>query len=175
MHTTHMIIYLDPPAQILLRKYSVRCYRKTQTNFLTHSICGINPCQDSSPTKTPCNQARMFFFHLPTHSNIQPITKLVLRLVQHKLYSMTKEWRSENIVHKSTSQLSSGEDTIHKRVKVKGRELERVGGIFTSNNRSVAWCPFDTKILLSPCMDFSFCCHGNCQQSCRWWVCHLSC
>ena len=99
----------------------------------------------------------------------------MLRLVQHKLYSMTKEWRSGNIVHKSTSQLSSGGDTIHKRVKVKGRELERVGGIFTSKNRGVAWCVFHTKILLSPCMDFSFCCHGNCQQSCRWWVCHVAC
>ena len=35
----------------------------------------------------------------------------MLRLEQHKLHSMAKEWRSVNLVHKSTSQPNLGGDT----------------------------------------------------------------
>ena len=55
----------------------------------------------------------------------------MLRLEQHKLYSMAREWRSKNLVCKSTSQPNLGRDIKkYRRVEVKGRELERVGGIF---------------------------------------------
>ena len=43
----------------------------------------------------------------------QPVTQLMLRLEQHKIYSMAKDWRSGNLVSKSISQPDSGGDTIY--------------------------------------------------------------
>ena len=48
----------------------------------------------------------------------QPISKLMVRLVEHKLCSVTKEWKSGDLVCKSTSQ----PDWVYRRVEVKGRE-----------------------------------------------------
>lgn len=42
------------------------------------------------------------------------IMKLKLRLTQHKLYSLAKEWRSRNLVHRSTSCLWGKRDLILK-------------------------------------------------------------
>ena len=58
------------------------------------------------------------------------IMKPMLIPEQDKFYSMGKEWRSRNLIFKSTSQPSSGGDTKYMTVKVIGRELERVGEIF---------------------------------------------
>ena len=64
---------------------------------------------------------------------------------------------------------------IYRRVEVKWREVDRVGGIFM--RYPVTWVWFgprtDAALLFSLCMGFSSCCHGNCKLSWRWWVCHL--
>ena len=65
---------------------------------------------------------------------------------------------------------------IYRRVEVKGRELERGRNIRDlSENRGVVWTGTEAILLFSPCMGFSDCCHGNCQLSWHWWVCHLAC
>lgn len=56
---------------------------------------------------------------------------------------------------------------ISRRVKVKGRDLERVGGIVMSYPRTGVWFWPGTSaaLLFSPCKGLSRCCHGNCQLS----------
>ena len=83
---------------------------------------------------------------------------------------MAKGWRSRNLVCKSASQSNSDRDQICKRVEVKGRELERVGGIFMSYASTGVWFGPKTEatLLFSPCVGFSSGCHGNCQLSCCW-------
>ena len=91
-----------------------------------------------------------------------PITKPMLRLEQHKLYSMAKEWRSGNLACKLTSQPSLGwRHQIHRRVEIKGRELERVGGTFMTchenrEQRTEVWFGprTDATLLFRPCMGF---------------------
>ena len=80
----------------------------------------------------------------------------MVRLEQHKFYSMTKEWRSESLVHKSTSQPSLGQG--------KSKEIEsREGGIFMTYLRTRMWFGPETEATLtfSPCVG---CCHDivNC-------------
>ena len=58
------------------------------------------------------------------------------RLKQHKLYSIAKEWRSRNLVCRSTLDPVQVETQIYRRFKVKGRELERGGRIFMSYPRT---------------------------------------
>ena len=86
--------------------------------------------------------------------------------------------RSRNLIRKSTSQPNPSRATksIRGRVEVKGRELERVGGIFMRYLRTGVWFgPGNVaSLLFSPCMGFSGCCHSNCQLSRGWWVCHLA-
>ena len=79
---------------------------------------------------------------------MEPITKLMLRLEQHKLYSVAKEWRSGNLVCKSISQPSLGwRQQIYRRVKTKGRELERVGGTFmTCHENREQRCGLDPEL-----------------------------
>lgn len=68
--------------------------------------------------------------------------KPVLRLEQHKLYSKAKEWRSRNPIHKSTSQQRH---QIDWRIEAKGRELEKVGGIFMSYSQQ--GCGLDVELM----------------------------
>lgn len=68
--------------------------------------------------------ARMILF---LFGYTQPIRKLLLRLKQYTLYSMAREWRKKNSLCKSTF----SRHHIHKKVKVKGRELSKEREIFT--------------------------------------------
>ena len=65
---------------------------------------------------------------------------------------------------------------IYRRVEVKVRDLERVGGIFMSYRRTGVWFRLrtDATLLFSPCLGFFGCCHGNCQLCWSGWVCHLA-
>ena len=95
----------------------------------------------------------------------QPITKLMVRLEQHKFYSATKEWRSESLVHKSTSQPNLGQG--------KSKEIEsREGGIFMTYLRTRVWFGPETEetLIFSPCVG---CCHDHCQLSQPGLVCQL--
>ena len=65
-------------------------------------------------TETPYDDGEVLFpLRFP-----QPISKLMVRLVEHKLCSVTKEWKSADLVCKSTSQ----PNWVYRRVEVKGRE-----------------------------------------------------
>lgn len=56
----------------------------------------------------------------------------MVRLEQHKFYSMSKEWRSESLVHKSSSQPSLGQG--------KSKEIEsREGGLFMTYLSTRVW------------------------------------
>ena len=59
---------------------------------------------------------------------------------------------------------------IHRRVKVKGGKLERVGGIFMSYLRTRVWFGpgTDATLLSSPCMGLSGLCMAivNCHGAC---------
>lgn len=65
----------------------------------------------------------------------------MVRLEQHKFYSATKEWRSESLVHKSTSQPNLGQG--------KSKEIEsREGGIFMTYLRIRVWFGYETEATL---------------------------
>ena len=61
----------------------------------------------------------------------QPITKLMLRLRQPKFHSVAK-WRSRNSSQINFSVQFELSHHVYRTVKVKGRKLEREGGIFMS-------------------------------------------
>ena len=66
----------------------------------------------------------------------------MLRLEQHKLYSTGKEWRILNVSSQSNFSTQFWRRCqIYRTVKVKGRELKRVGGIFMNYLRTggVVW------------------------------------
>ena len=81
----------------------------------------------------------------------------MVRLEQNKFYSMTKEWRSENLVHKSSSQPNLGQG--------KSKQIEsREGVIFMTYLRTRVWFGPETEetLIFSPCV---VCCHDYCQLS----------
>ena len=79
----------------------------------------------------------------------QPITKLMVRLEQHKFYSATKEWRSESLVHKSTSQPNLGQG--------KSKEIEsREGGIFMTYLRTGCGLDLEQVQLSFPVLAWAF-------------------
>lgn len=72
----------------------------------------------------------------------QPITKPKLRLEQNKFYSVAKEWKSGNLLGKSTSQTNfSQRHQIYRRSELKKEEIgksERNIHEF-SENSGVVW------------------------------------
>ena len=60
-------------------------------------------------------------------------------LEQQKFYSMAKEWKSVSLILKSLLNLIRWRHEIYRMVKVKGRELERVGGIFMNFQGTEVW------------------------------------
>lgn len=60
-------------------------------------------------------------------------------LEQQKFYSMAKEWKSVSLILKSLLNLIRWRHEIYRMVKVKGRELERVGGIFMNFQGPGVW------------------------------------
>lgn len=87
---------------IALRKYSWRYWGVKRWNcywIVTWTHAGVLDWAE-----TPCfcwgNSFSAYCDHFVT---VIPVTKWMLRLKQCKLYSMAKEWRSRNLVHKSAS------------------------------------------------------------------------
>ena len=70
-------------------------------------------CSEAGQAKIGAAIAESFSLRFP-----QQISKLMVRLVEHKLCSVTKEWKSGDLVCKSTSQ----PNWVYRRVEVKGRE-----------------------------------------------------
>ena len=83
----------------------------------------------------------------------------MVRLEQHKFYSMTKEWRSESLVHKSSSQPNLGQG--------KSKQIEsREGGIFMTYLRIRVWFgpKIEATLIFSPCVGCVMTmvsCHGT--------------
>ena len=82
-----------------------------------------------------------------------------------------KEWRSWNLICKSaqpnsveTPNIQEGWDKMEGIAK-SGRNIHEL-----SENRGEPGT--ETTLLFRPCMGFFCCCHGDCQLSQRWWVCH---
>ena len=74
-------------------------------------------CPGPSLAKALCLSWDMFFFHSGSCSQT-----MKLRSMQHKLYSMAKNWRSENLLHRSTSHPGGEKDFI---LKSKDKERRR--------------------------------------------------
>lgn len=113
---------------------------------------------------------------------LTPIWRPMLRMEQHKLYSMVKKKKKNGeagIYFKN--QLCNifwvERHQVCGRVEVNLRDLERVGVIVMSYSRTgVRFRPeTDTVLLYSSYMGFPNYCHGNCQLSQIWWVCRLTC
>ena len=117
---------------------------------------------------------------------LTPIWRPMLRMEQHKLYSMVKK--------KKKSKTNNGEAGIYfknqlcnifwaerhqvwGRVEVNLRDLERVGVTAMSYSRTgVQFRPeTGTVLLYSSYMGFPNYCHGNFQLSQIWRVCRLTC
>ena len=110
----------DPKSSNLALKTVFLVYVTDVTKLVSHRVLG------SEPRLRPLFLAEEVAFPLRFP---QPITKLMVRMEQHKFYSMTKEWRSESLVHKSTSQPNLGQG--------KSKEIEsREGGIFMTYLRT---------------------------------------
>ena len=90
----------DPKSSSLALKTVFLVYVTDVTKLVSHRVLG------SEPGLRPLFLAEEVAFPLRFQ---KPITKLMVRLGQHKFYSMTKEWRSESLVHKSTSQPNLGQ------------------------------------------------------------------
>lgn len=69
-----------------------------------------------SPAEVPCLVEEGSFSCFA-----QSKRKLKLKLKQHKLYSMAREWRSRNLVHKSISRLNGKKDLLLRRKDNVGR------------------------------------------------------
>lgn len=107
-----------------------------------------------------------------------PVTKLMLRLkTVRALFSGQRKKKQEPSLQINFSTQFGWRHQLYRRVEVKGRELERVGGIFTTDPRTGVWFGpgIDTTLFFNPCMGCSGCCHGNCQLSWCWWVCRVAC
>ena len=98
----------DPKSSSLALKTVFLVYVTDVSKLVSHRVLG------SKPRLRPLFLAEEVAFPLRFQ---KPITKLMVRLGQHKFYSMTKEWRRESLVHKSTSQPNL--------VKVKARKLNQ--------------------------------------------------
>ena len=103
---------------------------KKADDLSVNKLGPVVPYSGPSPAQTLC-LGREGSFPL---GFTQPKRKLKLRSVQCKLYSMAKEWRSGNLVHRSTSHSRScGErDLILKNKDSAGRSEADDGEAFAS-------------------------------------------
>ena len=124
--------------------------------------------------KTPCLSQRSFFSDRICAANNETYTETETAQALFNGQRMEK-WEPSSQINFSTQ--FGQRHQMCRRVEVKGRKLERVGGIFMNYLKTEVWFGLgtDAALLLCPCMGFSTCCHGRRQLSWSWWLCDLAC